>query len=63
MATIVNTTAYKNAKEIAGNEMTTRLELEKASVENVCNITLEEQGAYVPNTNTTITKDGEGSRR
>ncbi|GMH68971.1 hypothetical protein TL16_g05051 [Triparma laevis f. inornata] len=63
LATIVNTTAYKNAKEIAGNEMTTRLELEKASVENVCNVTLEEQGAYVPNTNTTITKDGEGSRR
>jgi hypothetical protein len=63
LATIVNTTAYKNAKEIAGNEMTTRLELERASVESVNNITLEEQGAYVPSTNTTITKDGEGSRR
>lgn len=63
LATIVNTTAYKNAKEIAGTEMTTRMELENASVDNACNITLKEQGAYVPNTNTTVTKEGGGSRR
>ena len=58
----MNTTAYKDAREIAGNELTTFLSLEKASVADINNVTLEEGGGYVPKTNTTIVREDEKRR-